>query len=240
MRKVAILVSVLFLLGCVSSLNAAATVFGISGLVETPDDSIVPAKTLVPVANFISDLKYQGGSGFDVKTFGGAFAILPNLEVSAVALDADLHGFKTQALVNAKYRLLAETVDKPSVTVGVVDIGGKIEYYSEGLMDDVSAFVVVGKNITNIAENVSGDVSKPVHGTIGFGTGLYKGLFAGLDVAVAPKCSLAVEWLGNGLRDESTFSGCLRYQPTEALSIEAGAIGFESFFAGLSFNVSTY
>jgi hypothetical protein len=225
----------------VSALNASASLYGVSGLIQTPDDSIASAKSLTPMYARVSDLKpMDTKNGFDLTTYGAAFGILPNLEVSIAGIDPEPSGWSTEAFVNAKYRLLSESVDKPSVTVGVVDIAGAIDDFTSGAIDDPSMFIVIGKNITNVAEGVSGEVSKPVRGTLGFGTGLYKGLFAGLDIAVAPKCSLALEYTATGMRNEDTVSGGIKFQPIQALTIEAGAIGFESFYAGASYNLSTF
>lgn len=242
MKRISLLISaVILLIGCATALNAASSLYAISGLVETPDDSFVSARALTPSAAFVSGVKEMHASdGWDLATFGAAFSILPNLEVSASVINPEPSGWDSEVFVNAKYRLLAESVDKPSVTVGIVDAAGRIEDFTDGAIDDPSLFVVVGKNISSMAEGVSGNVSKPIRGTLGIGTGLYKGIFAGLDMALAPKLDVAVEYLGTGIRNKTTFSGCVRYQPTQALSIQAGALGFESFYAGLSFNLSTY
>lgn len=241
MRKFAVLLAVaVLLLGCASVLHAAASIYGMSGLIETPDDSIVSSKSLTPTANRIFDLNVNGvADGVDLTTFGGAIGIIPNLEVSAVGIDSDVRGASTEGLINAKYRVLPETLTSPSVTVGVVDIAQRLERFSDDI-DGMSTFVVVGKNISNMAEGVSGAVSKPIRGTFGIGTGLYKGAFAGLDMSIAPKFSVAVEYLNKGIRNETTFNGMVRFTPIEALSIDAGAIGFKDFYAGASFNLSTF
>lgn len=241
MRKFAVLLVVAaILLAGANALYAAASIYGISGLIETPDDSIVGAKSVTPVANRIFDLKVHGATtGVDVTTFGGAIGIIPNLEVSAVGIDADVAGVSTEGLVNAKYRVLAESVNNPSVTIGCVDMANRLKHIRPD-MNEVSSFIVLGKNISNVAEGVSGEVSKPIKGTVGVGTGLYKGAFAGLDMSLAPKFSLAVEYLNRGIRNESTVSGLVRFQPIEALSIDAGVIGFKDFYAGASYNLSTY
>lgn len=236
MKRISVLPAVVvFLVGCVSALNAASTIYGMSGLIETPDDTIVPAKSLTLAANRLFDV-----NGTDMWTYGGALGLIPNLEISAVGITPDADGWDTEVLVNAKYRLLSESVDKPSITVGVVDIASRMDDFTGGAIDDPSMFIVVGKNITDIAEDMSGQVSKPVKATLGFGTGLYNGLFAGLDFSLSPKFSVAVEYLTKGIRAESTFSGCVRFQPTQALSISAGAIGFQDLYVGASFNLSTF
>lgn len=240
MRKFAVLLVVaVTLFSCASVLYAGSSIYGISGLIETPDDSIVSTKSVTPAASFISDLNVKG-TGVDITTFGGAVGIFPNLEVSAVGVDVDWPGVSTEGLVNAKYRVLSETVAKPSVTVGVVDLAKRLDKLTFGEIDEISSFIVVGKNISSVAEGVSGTISKPIRGTFGVGTGLYKGVFAGLNMSLAPKFSVAVEYLNKGIRNESTFSGMVRFTPIESLSIDAGAIGFEDFYAGASFNLSTF
>jgi hypothetical protein len=241
MRKFAVLLAAVAIgIACAGALQAATSIYGVSGLIETPDDSIVTAKSVTPAADRIFDFKPRGAAtGVDITTFGGAVGISSNLEVSAVGIDSDAAGVKTEGLINAKYRLLDETVATPSVTIGVVDAAQRLKHFV-GTVTEASGFIVFEKNISSIAEGVSGQVSKPVRGTVGFGTGLYRSAFAGLNISVAPKFNVAVEYLPKGLRDEDTVSGVVRFQPIEALSIDAGAVGFKDFYAGASFNLSTF
>jgi hypothetical protein len=51
---------------------------------------------------------------------------------------------------------------------------------------------------------------------------------------------VGVEYLRKGIRDKSTVSGMVRFTPMNALSIDAGLIGFKDFYAGASYNVSTF
>lgn len=236
MKKFAVmLVATTILLCGAGALYAATSIYGQSGLIETPNDVIVGDKAFEPAFARIFDLKVKGGSqGVDVTTYGGAIGILPNLEVSAVGMDPEVG--KTEALINAKYRVLPESESRPSVTVGAMDISKRLKHVS----DDPSAFIVIGKNISPMAEGVSGRVSQPVKGTVGFGTGLYKGVFAGLDMSLSPKLNVGVEYLRKGIRNRSTANGMVRFTPIDALSIDAGLIGFKDFYAGASYNVSTF
>lgn len=235
MKKFALLlVATAVLLSAAGSLYAAASIYGQSGLIETPDDTIVGDKSFEPVVARIFDLKPRGETtGFDVTSYGAALGLLPNLEISAVGLDADAPGIKTELLLNAKYRILAESEGRPSVTIGAMDITKRIG-------DDPSAFIVFGKNISSMAEDFSGRVSQPLKGTIGFGTGVYKGVFAGLDMSLAPKLNVGVEYLRRGIRDRSSVNGMVRFTPINSLSIDAGLLGFKDFYAGASYKVSTF
>ena len=227
MKKIALLISLAALLvGSTCVLYAGSTIFGISGLIETPDDSIVAPNTLALSANHIPDM---GGSDVSLNTFGLAYGLFPKLEISAAAVDSDISGDDTNWLLNAKYQLLSESLEKPSISVGVVDLGSEFD-------DDPSMFIVFGKNITAVAENISGDVSKPLRGTLGIGTGIYDGLFAGLNWSVAPKFNIGLEYLS----DDSIVNAEVSYKAVGGLSLEAGLLDFDDFYVGAGYSLSTF
>ena len=234
MKKFAVLlVATAIMFSAAGALYAASSIYGQSGLIETPDDTVVGDKAFEPAFYRMLDVN---SSDVDITTFGGSFGLLPNLEIRAVGMDFNKKGADTEVLINAKYRVLAESESRPSVAVGVMDLSNRLKHVS----DDPSAFVVFGKNVTSTAEDFSGRVSQPLKGTLGFGTGIYKGIFAGLDMSLAPKLNVGVEYLRKGIRDKSTVSGMVRFTPMNALSIDAGLIGFKDFYAGASYNVSTF
>jgi hypothetical protein len=212
--KVALLTLATMIL-CSGAVKADLTLVGVSGLIETPDDSITPTNSVALTYGQVNDI---AKSDYKVTTFGGMIGIMPNLEVGAVGFDSDNPGVKTRALANAKYRIMAESLEKPSVTIGVVDLFNQLEKYDSDI-DTASAFVVVGKNITNIAEGVSGMISKPIRGTFGLGTGIYKGIFAGLSWATAPKFDVMVEYLSQGISDDSTVNAALKFNATKGVTI---------------------
>jgi hypothetical protein len=237
MRKIAVLVSVLgILLGCAGASIAGTSIYGISGLIETPDDAIVQSASVDLTGNFIADV---ANTGFDGYTFGGVAGILPKLEVGAVGIGSDAPGVNTEVVVNAKFRILDETYERPSISVGAVDITESLNVFNRGI-NDPSFFVVVGKNLSSMAEGVTGMVAKPVRGTIGFGTGLYKGGFAGLSIAVAPKFDIMAEYLANGLRQDGTFNAGVKFRPVSGLSISAGTLDFDEWYGGVNYSLSTY
>jgi len=237
MKKLAVLLSLTaLLLGGLGPACGAASMYGLSGLVETPDDSVAATNSVALSGSYIPDFD---DSSANLSTYGGAFGIIPNLEVGGVAIDDSTTGVETQAVISAKFKIAPETLDSPSIAVGVVDLTNRLDKINPQI-DDPSYFVVVGKNISDVAEGFSGMVSKPLRGTLGIGTGLYKGIFAGLTWYVAPKFDVAVEYLSEGLRQEGTYNAVLRFRPASTISIQAGTYAFKDVYVAGSVMLSTY
>lgn len=237
MRNIVVLVSLIALVfGSMAVSSASTTIYGVTGLIETPNDSI--AKVAMPqlAGTYAWDLLGNGRSGV---SYGGAIGIMPKLEVSGVAMDTDTPGQDTQGIFNAKYRLIEETIASPSITVGVVDVTERLSRFN-GRLDEVSAFIVVGKNLTQVAEDVAGSVVKPIKGTVGIGTGLYRGGFAGLSMNLTPKVDVDVEYLVKGIRDKGSFNGAVHYTPIEGLNIAAGVLHFDDFFGSVNYTMLSY
>jgi len=232
MRNIAVLVSLIALVfGSVAACGAATTIYGATGLIETPNDSIAKVGMPQLAGMYASDLLDNNRHG---SSYGAALGLLPKFEVSGVAMDPE--GQTTQAILNGKFRLVDETLASPSVTVGVVDATERLKKFN-GRLDEVSAFVVIGKNLTQVAEGVAGKVVRPVKGTVGIGTGLYKGGFAGLSVSASPKVDLDVEYLAKGISGKSTFNGAVHYTPIEGLNIGVGALRFKDVFGSVDYTL---
>ena len=237
MKKITALLSLLaLLLGSIGAVGASASMYGLSGLIETPDDTIAATNSLTLSASYIRDFD---DTNYNLATYGGAIGIIPNLEIGGVAIDSTAPGVGTQGLINAKFRILGESLERPSICVGVVDITNRLEKI-DSRIDKASAFIVFGKNISAAAEGLSGLVSKPVRGTFGFGTGLYQGFFAGVSVSALPKFDVAVEYLSKGLRRQGTTNAMIRFRPVKAISVQVGAYAFKDFYVGGTFALSTY
>ena len=237
MKKSAVLLSVMaFLLGSLGVAHGVPSMYGLSGLIETPDDTVAATNSLALSGSYIPDFN---DTNFNISTYGGAFGIIPNLEIGGVAIDSSAAGSGAQAVLSAKYLIAPESLDSPSIAVGVVDITGRLDKINSQI-DEASYFVVIGKNISSVAEGFSGMVSKPVRGTLGIGTGLYKGIFAGIDLYVAPKFDVAVEYLSEGLRQEGTYNAALRFRPVSNISVQAGTYAFKDVYIAGSVMLSTY
>ena len=238
MKKIALITTLAVLaLGSFSVANASSTFYGMSGLIETPDDSQLPVAGISLTENYSPDFNNTNYTGV---TTGAAFGLLPKLEVSGAVVDSDAAGVKAKGIINAKYSVFKETAVTPSLSIGVVDAGKNANNFTGGKISDPSMFVVFGKNLTNLAEGISGNTSKPLKGTLGFGSGLYKGAFAGLQWYMSPKTDVMFEYLSNGARQKTTFNAALKYHVYSGLSINAGTIGFDSVYMGASYTLTGF
>ena len=224
------------LLGCAGAATCGATIYGLTGLIETPDDVVAEPNGVTFTGRYIADL---GDSKINLVGYGGTIGIMPKFEIGAVAMDTDLPGAKAEGVFSAKYRVMDEAVDRPSITLGVVDATHRLGKAS-GDIGSASGFLVVGRNLSSAMESWGGLVSKPLRGTIGFGTGVYKGGFAGLDWSASSKVDLIAEYLTKGIRQKGTFNAGLRVNAFGRFSVEVGALGLKDFYTGATYTMSTY
>lgn len=208
------------ILAAVGMAAAAPNIYGTSGLMEIPDDIIYPVGSATPAFHHIS-----GDGDFDLNFFTLGIGILPNLSVSGGIVENG----SSEVIINAKFRLVAETADRPSITLGVVDA-------TDELSDDPGLYALFAKNLTAAAEEVTGGVSKPLRGYLGFGTGTLEGFFLGLDWTLTPRLSGMVEYVSEGITGDSHFNGGVRIAVSNELRIDLGLIDFDDFTAGISYN----
>lgn len=98
--------------------------------------------------------------------------------------------------------------------------------------DDPGIYVLFGKNLTPMASDIAGEPSKPLKGIVGFGTGLFDGLFASLDWTLNPRLSLMAEFVDFG---ESEFNVGVRFALTDQLRGDLALIDGENLGFGISF-----
>lgn len=229
-------VLVLLVVVAVGSTSAGVCFYGLSGLIETPDDSTIDPSAVVLTGKDAPDFD---DSNVDVYSYGGATGIVPKLEVGVVGLDTDAPGSKMQAIFSAKYRLIDETPDRPSVTVGIVDIGSRMDKVNADI-DNPSAFVLFGRSLSSVAQPWAAAVTTPLKFTVGIGTGLFKGAFVGVDWSPQARLHIMAEYLTKGLRQDGTFNAGVRYNAFGRLSLEAGTMAFKGFYGGAAYTLSLY
>lgn len=216
---VCVIIGVILLVVVGTSAWSAPSVFGISGNILTPDDTILASGSF--------NLAYHGVTdGNTTSLWAGNVGLIPNLEVGA-AVETD---GGTNVLINGKYRLLTEKANRPAVTVGVVDAGSKIG-------DNPGVFLLLSKNLTPTAENVTGKTAGPVRGHLGVGGGVLKTIFASLDWTVSPKLTLIGEVISDSdfQHESGLVNAGARYAVTNDLRLDAAWIDFKHFTFGASY-----
>lgn len=220
------LVAATLVLSVVIPAAAAPNIYGTGGMIEVPDDLVYPVNSLTPAYHTIINI---GSSDTDLSFYTVGLGIIPKLSISGgFVANGD-----SEALLNAKYQVSPETVDRPSITVGVVDALGKLN-----ADEDPGLYIVVGKNLTSAAEEVAGGESKPLRGYLGFGTGTLEGLFLGLDWTLTPRVSAVIEYVNSdqGLNDDAHFNGGIRVALSNEIRLDLSMVDLSDFSAGISYN----
>jgi len=207
---------------------AAPNIYGTSGLIEVPDDIVYPVGAVSLAYHVIVE---PNDSDENLNFFTLGTGLLPKLDVSG---GVETNG-GTNAIINAKYRLAPEAVGRPSITIGVVDAAAELS-----ADDNPGIYIELGKSLTAAAEEVSGGRSKPLRGYLGFGTGVMKGVFVGLDWTLAPKLSGMLEYLSKGLENDSHFNVGIRLAISNELRLDAGLFDFSDFTGGISYNLARF
>ncbi|MHB0997917.1 MAG: hypothetical protein ACYC27_01620 [Armatimonadota bacterium] len=223
MRISAFVVMVLLML-CIPVLAAPSFLGGYSGNIITPDAVILPQGTWE--ISYHDFMEVLGDN--DLKAAGIIYGVTPNLEVGVSFIDNS----ESDTAINGKYRLLAETATRPTIVVGVFDVASSVNF----LDPDPGLFVLASKNITSVASDIVDSPSRPLRLTLGLGTGVFNGLFAGLDWTLESRLSLMAEFFGGELGgDENFFNAGIRYAATDDIRLDAATIDFEDFAFGASY-----
>ena len=193
MTRLIVFLTLAAALGLASGVMADPSFLSTSGLILTPDDTVLGA------GDFSAD--YHGIS-FDVATpniLGANIGVNDYLELGIARLDPDSPGADIQTALSAKYLVLAETAGRPSFVIGTIDAGGALD-----VDDDPSFYALIGKSLTSTATSISGRPSAPIRGYVGIGTGIYDGVFGGVSIALGSRVKLMAEYL-NGIRIQDTL-----------------------------------
>jgi len=228
MRYTHYIVICLLVIMTIPVLGASSYLGGFSGVIMTPDDTIVPNQTWE--ASFHDTLKLFKNDDSDLTTYGLTYGLAANLEVGASYISGD----SDNIAISGKYRLIAEKSNTPSVTVGVFDAAGNVNSISS----DPSLYVMFSKNITPLASEIADTPSKPLRLGLGIGSGLYNGIIANLNWTLDPKLSLLAEYnSGNHAIDRlrNRPSVGIRWAASDHIRLDAAAVGFRDFGFGINY-----
>jgi len=209
------------MLASLPAFGASSFMGGQSGDILTPDGLVTPQGSW--------DLSYHQFTNLlgdaDLTTFGATYGVVENLEIGV----SFLSNGDTETALNAKFRLMPETAQKPGILIGVFDVGSTFG-------NDASLYLVISKNITSTASDIAGEPSKPLRLNVGFGSGLYDGIFLGLDWTLQPQLSLMAEFSSGQIGDnDSFFNAGLRYAISDAFRLDVATIDFEDIAFGASY-----
>jgi hypothetical protein len=225
MRSWITVVLPLMLTALVSPALAAPNFVGQSGNLVTPDDRVLPSREFSIGYHYLD--KRIFGRGDNLNIFSVGYGFTPQLEAGLAYVDNG----SGDLVVNAKYQILRERSNAPSLTVGVVDL-------FDQLNRDPGAYLLLGKNLTAASRDVRTEAQgRLVHGYIGLGTGTYEGLIVGLSFVANPQLTLMAEYSPEGPltgRDD-TFNVGLRYAIRNRIRLDAGLFDFDNFGVGVSF-----
>ncbi len=196
-----------------------------SGNIITPDAVITPTGSWeLSFHDFIDVL----GNNEDLTSVGAIYGLAENLEVGVTFLNND----QSDLAISGKLRIVQETATVPAVIVGVFDATGTADIID----DDPGFYLALSKNVTPFATDIADQPSRPLRLTIGFGSGLFDGIFAGLDWTLEERLSLMLEYLNQGsFQNGSEVNAGIRYAWTNTLRLDAATIDFEDFAFGLTF-----
>lgn len=227
--KVLLMAASLAVAVVLSSVAVGAPSFlGTTGNILTPDDIVLEPGDFA--ANFHS---FEMDDGANV--IGVNMGVTENLELGIARFDPERSGADNSTVISGKYRLLPETVTRPSVVLGVLDVGGELDP-----SDDPSFYVVLGKNLTPAATGITGEPVEPIRGYLGIGGGIYKGFFAAVDWTITPKVSVMGEFINeiaikDVLGEDSVFNVGMRIALTDALRGDIALINGDDFAFGISY-----
>jgi hypothetical protein len=180
--------SIALALGFASGVAAEQSFLGTTGTLLTPDDSVLGA------GDFSAGYHGISFDGATPNVIAASIGINGSLELGIARLDPNATGAPIKTVLNGKYLALTETAYRPSLVFGAVDIAGTLN-----VDKDPGLYAVIGKNLTSTATSLSGTPSAPLRGYVGFGMGIYDGVFGGLTWSLGSRAKLMVEYL-HGIR----------------------------------------
>lgn len=207
---------------------AAPSYLGITGNILTPDD------ILLSPGDFSANLHSFQGTNTPL-VYAASLGATDGLEVGLGHFDPDVPGVGTETFVNVKYAVLSETQQMPSLVIGATDLTGELD--PDG---DAGFFIVFGKNLTPVATDIAGEPSAPIRGMLGYGTGIYNGLFASLDWTLTSRVSAMAEFIsGANIReisaDDSMFNVGVRLAITNEIRVDAALMDGQDLTFGISY-----
>ncbi len=214
MRRMLLGIAILVLcVGATAASGAEPSLLGPTGLIIIPT-----AETLGLLQWDAGVANVFAGSGPDTSVIFANIGLLPRLEIGASRLGPE--NADAETVFNAKLRVVG-LPGKVTLAVGAFDLTDQI---------DQSPYVVLSHDLGAGIISPHGQFTKPqLH--IGFGSGQFDGLFAGVDVTVGGKADAMAEYDGN------EFNLGVRWPVVPKVAVTAAALDtFDDLALGISLN----
>ncbi len=166
---------------------------------------IVPSADALGRGDFNAGVFFEDVGSGTVNDYVFNYGITDGLEVgiNRYRLDNDT---TAGTWVNAKYRFLPETDQRPAIAGGIIDLTND---------DETTVYIVASKSLTTPVRTYEGETLNPrVH--IGFGGGRLSGLFVGASAYLGTRIDLMMEW------DSRDTQIGARFRVTPGLTVHAG------------------
>ncbi len=226
MRYLPLLAAIL-LIAAVPALGAPSYLGGFTGGIYTPDGLIEPTRSVD--VSYHDTLKLFGGT--DVKATGVLIGAAPNLELGVAFLSNN----DSNVTISGKYRIISETSTVPAVLIGGFDIAGSANF----LNANPGFYIVLSKNITTFASEATNTQLHALRATVGAGSGIFNGFFAGLDYIYDPRLSIIAEFNGGNIGGETNFINAgVRWSASPDLRLDVAYAGFKQLAFGASYRVA--
>jgi len=215
MRRLAVVFSLLVLLGLPAAVAAAPSLLGPTGLVLIPT-----AETLGMTGFNVGASGIRVDDGPDQSALYGNVGLQPGLEVGFIREKSEGSGAET--LLNAKARLFKPPLGRISVAAGMMDITDQT---------DRTPYLVLSHTLGAGVLTSVGPVTLPqLH--IGVGGGMIDGLFAGVSTTVNQRVGVMAEYDGDhvnlGARMPLTLKVDATVATLDGLKNLAGGLSFSS------------
>ncbi|MCL5104666.1 MAG: YjbH domain-containing protein [Armatimonadetes bacterium] len=186
---------------------------------------------VVPSADALGKGEWNAGFFFEDVASGTVNDIVANYGF-AQGLEFGINRFRRdeesdhRTFLNAKYRFMPETANRPAVALGLADITDEIE---------TTVYAVASKSLGCGVRSWEGEVLSPrLH--VGFGGGRLSGLFAGATAFVGNRVELMAEW------DSNNVNAGARFRITRGFTVHVGGFNLtdqedDEFSTGASFGV---
>lgn len=231
-KRILILVLVAAMTAILSgTVCAAPSYLGTSGNIFTPDD------TVLDTADFALSF-HSLDLGNSPTTLSANLGAAGGFEIGVTRFDSDVPNAGVDTMLNAKYRLKAETPSMPSMVIGVVDATGDAD--PDG---DPGFYFLLGKNLTPVASGFAGTPVEPIRGFLGVGTGVYNGFFAGASWTISSNTTIMAEYINkfslrNTFNEKSLFNAGVRFAFTDDLRADVALVNGDDLAFGISYKKS--